>query len=72
MIKMRNPFNSKCKTKKEMLKILIQAHLSLPILDSDYFPDDLTEKRRELENLMLKYIWKWCAEVAVPERNVKK
>ena len=56
---MRNPFSSECKTTKQKLEILKKAHLSLPIIDYDYMPDDLVQKRKELEDLMLKYIWMW-------------
>ncbi len=60
---MRNPFDSDCKTKKQELEILQKAHLALPIINTDYMPDDLCEKRSELEELMLHYIWKWSKEL---------
>lgn len=61
-----NPFTGmRCKTKEDKLRILSKAHLDLPIIDNDYMPDELYEKRRELEQLMLKYIWKWRKEIGV-------
>ena len=55
--KMVRLFNSGCKTREEKLEILKKAHLNLPVIDYDYMPDDLVEARRNLEKLMLKYIW---------------
>lgn len=51
-----------CKTDDEKLNLLKKAHLNLPVLDTDYMPEELCEKRRELEALMLKYIWQWSNE----------
>lgn len=65
---MRNPFNGmELKTERDKLKILQKAHLNLPIIDTDYMPDDLCEMRAKLEKLMLKYIWKWGKELAKPK-----
>ena len=50
-------------TKKDLLEELKKKHLALPEIDGGYYPDDLAEKRKELDNLMLKYIWKWSDEV---------
>lgn len=60
---MRRYSLGRCKTKAELLEILKKAHLNLPILNIDFMPDDLCAKRRELEQLMLKYIWQWSKEV---------
>lgn len=49
---------------KQMLEKLKKAHLNLTALDSGIFPDDLCEARRNFEQLMLKYIWRWSNELS--------
>ena len=66
----RNPFRyAVCKTLEQKRVILMKAHLELPALDYDYMPDDLVEKREELEKLMLKYIWAWGNELACSKKG---
>lgn len=60
---MRNPFNSDCKTKKEVLKILREAHLKLVNLDPAVIPEEVYGKKCEYEKILLKYIWKFSKEV---------
>ena len=68
-----NPFQGmELKTKKDKLIILRKAHLDLPVIDNDYMPTDLYEKKMELEKLMLKYIWKWSKELNTELKEVEK
>ena len=57
---MRNPFDSECKTDKEILRILIKAHLELVNIDPAYMPNDVYEKKEEYVKVLLRNIHELC------------